>query len=231
MQQLQPPTRRVNTLPKTFPRTESPGRSLHHAAPPSSPTDVMTTTTRQPLMETTDNTATSSPTPTSTARRSGRVTKAPAKFTPEPTSLSKRKRVSENDDGEDGENESPEEGPDEDDDPDASEVEQERQRSRKRKPSSQSAKAKKPALKKPKINGDAPSRPQTPAETPASAPALALNSHASLPSRPKKSARVAIAQPEGEGLYSQPPFQSEPQTVRWRIVFFPLLTRFNSRYF
>ncbi|EAA31414.3 hypothetical protein GE21DRAFT_7664 [Neurospora crassa] len=162
----------------------------------------MTTTIRQPLMETTDNTATSSPTPTSTARRSGRVTKAPAKFTPEPTSLSKRKRASENDEGEDGENESPEEGPDEDDDPDASEVEQERQRSRKRKPSSQSAKAKKPALKKPKINGDAPSRPQTPAETLASAPALALNSHASLPSRPKKSARVAIAQPEGEGLYT-----------------------------
>ncbi|KAA8634993.1 hypothetical protein SMACR_03947 [Sordaria macrospora] len=171
---------------------------------------MTTTTTRQPLMETTDNTATSSPTPTSTARRSGRVTKAPAKFTPEPTTLSKRKRTSENDNGEDGENESPEDEEDlnEDDDPDASEVEQERQRSRKRKPSSQSAKAKKPALKKPKINGDAPSttnppsRPQTPAEVPAVAHALALNNLASLPSRPKKSARVAIAQPEGEGLYT-----------------------------
>lgn len=184
-------------------------------------------------METTDNTATSSPTPTSTARRSGRVTKAPAKFTPEPTSLSKRKRASEHDDGEDGENESPEdeEDPNEDDDPDASEVEQERQRSRKRKPSSQSTKAKKPALKKPKINGDAPSRPQIPAEPTASAPALALNNLASLPSRPKKSARVAIAQPEGEGLYSQPPFQSESQSARWRFVFLPMLTRSNSRYF
>lgn len=190
-------------------------------------------------METTDNTATSSPTPTSTARRSGRVTKAPAKFTPEPTTLSKRKRTSENDNGEDGENESPEDEEDlnEDDDPDASEVEQERQRSRKRKPSSQSAKAKKPALKKPKINGDAPSttnppsRPQTPAEVPAVAHALALNNLASLPSRPKKSARVAIAQPEGEGLYSQSPFRFRSQSARWCIVFLPLLTRSNSRYF
>lgn len=163
-------------------------------------------------METSDNTATSSPAPTSTARRSGRVTKAPAKFTPEPTALSKRKRASENDDGEDGENESPEDEEDlnEDDDPDASEVEQERQRTKKRKSSSQSAKAKKPALKKPKINGDAPptsnqpSRTQTPAETSAPTPAPPTPGHnfASLPSRPKKAARVAIAQPEGEGLYT-----------------------------
>lgn len=174
-------------------------------------------------METSDNTATSSPAPTSTARRSGRVTKAPAKFTPEPTTLSKRKRASENDNGEDGENESPEDEEDlnEDDDPDASEVEQERQRSKKRKSSSQAAKAKKPALKKPKINGDAPStsnqpsRAQTPAEAPASAPAPPTPGHnfASLPRRPKKAARVAIAQPEGEGLYSQSPCTHLPARI------------------
>ncbi|KAK3378382.1 UreD urease accessory protein-domain-containing protein [Podospora didyma] len=145
---------------------------------------------RQPLMETSDNTATSSPAPTSSARRSGRVTKAPNKFTPDAPAATKRKRATEHDD-EDGENQSPNEeedvsgDEDEDDDDDTA---AEEPRSRKRKPSSQNARAKKPAAKKPKINGDAP---------------VAEPIHAArLPSRPKKTVRIALARPEEDGLYT-----------------------------
>jgi cohesin complex subunit SA-1/2 len=145
-------------------------------------------------METSDNTATSSPAPASTARRSGRVSKAPAKFTPDAPAVHKRKRSAQRDD-EDAENELPDEGIDDasdgvDEDADDSAVEEPRRATKKsRKPSSQqqSAKARKPAAKKPKINGDAP------AHEPGHA--------AQLPSRPKKAVRIAIAEREGGGLY------------------------------
>ncbi|KAL2256910.1 hypothetical protein VTK26DRAFT_930 [Humicola hyalothermophila] len=147
---------------------------------------------RQPLMETSDNNATSSPAPTSTARRSGRVTKAPAKFTPDAPAATKRKRSTDQDDNEDAENESPDEADeasdDHDDDADESAAEGTRRASKKKKPSSQAGKARKPAAKKPKINGNAP------AQEPIAA--------AQLPSRPKKAARVAIARPDGDGLYA-----------------------------
>jgi cohesin complex subunit SA-1/2 len=142
-------------------------------------------------METSDNNATSSPAPTSTARRSGRVTKTPAKFTPDAPAASKRKRNAEHDD-EDAENELPDEVDDisdaNDDDADDSAAEEPRRAPKKKKPSSsQAAKSRKPAAKKPKINGDAP----------ASEPIHA----AQLPSRPKKAVRIAIAQRDADGLY------------------------------
>ncbi|KAK4122428.1 hypothetical protein N657DRAFT_672965 [Parathielavia appendiculata] len=144
-----------------------------------------------PLMETSDNTATSSPAPTSTARRSGRVTKAPTKFTPH-APATKRKRNADHDD-EDAENESPDEMGDindaNDDDADDTATEEPRRAPKKKKPSSsQAAKSRKPAAKKPKINGDAP--PREPVHA------------ASLPSRPKKAVRIAVAQREAHGLYA-----------------------------
>lgn len=144
-------------------------------------------------METSDNAATSSPAPTSTARRSGRVTKAPAKFTPDAPAAHKRKRNSQHDD-EDDENQLPDEMDEasdgnDDDAEDSPAEEPQRATKRKKKPSSsqQSGKSRKPAAKKPKINGDAP------AHEPMHA--------AQLPSRPKKAVRIAIAQREGDGLY------------------------------
>lgn len=145
------------------------------------------TSRRQPLMETSDNTPAGSPAPTSTARRSGRVTKAPEKFTPDAPAATKRKRTAEHDE-EDVENESPDDGGDVDnhDDEDASDTAEEEPRRAKKKKSSQS-KSKKPAAKKPKINGDA---------------IVAEANHAprQLVSRPKKAVRIAVAS-EGTGLY------------------------------
>ncbi|KAJ4306259.1 cohesin complex subunit [Collariella sp. IMI 366227] len=126
------------------------------------------------------------------ARRSGRVTKAPAKFTPDAPASSKRKRNADHD-NEDAENESPDELDDasdaNDDDADDSAAEAPQRAPKKKKPSvSQSGKSRKPATKKPKINGDAPSS--------------AFNHTAQLPSRPKKTVRLALAQHEQEGLYA-----------------------------
>ncbi|KAK1754708.1 UreD urease accessory protein-domain-containing protein [Echria macrotheca] len=147
---------------------------------------------RQPLMETSDNTATSSPAPTSTARRSGRVSKAPQKFTPDAPPATKRKRAADQDD-EDVENESPDEADDADgasadEDPDDSDVEEPKRAPRK-KASSQGPKSRKPAAKKPKINGEASAGPD--------AGALAH-----LPSRPKKVVRIDIARRDEDGLYA-----------------------------
>ncbi|KAK3328002.1 hypothetical protein B0T19DRAFT_180009 [Cercophora scortea] len=144
---------------------------------------------RHPLMETSDNTATSSPAPTSTARRSGRVTKVPDKFSPDAPVASKRKRAAEHDD-DDAENELPDGEDDaagEDDEADDSATEDQEPR-RTKKPSSQSARARKPAAKKPKTNGDV--------------PAASMNHASRLPSRPKKAVRIAIARRDGDGLYA-----------------------------
>ncbi|KAK4150253.1 hypothetical protein C8A00DRAFT_18184 [Chaetomidium leptoderma] len=147
---------------------------------------------RPPLMETSDNNATSSPAPTSSARRSGRVTKAPAKFTPDAPAATKRKRNAEHDD-DDAENDSADEVDDasdaNDDDAEDTATEEPRRAPKKKKASSQSAKSRKPpAAKKPKTNGDAPAREPIHA--------------AQLPSRPKKSVRIAIAQGDADGLYA-----------------------------
>ncbi|KAM7199223.1 hypothetical protein V8F20_005825 [Naviculisporaceae sp. PSN 640] len=142
-------------------------------------------------METSDNTPAGSPAPTSTARRSGRVTKAPEKFTPDAPAATKRKRSAEHDD-EDAENESPDEGGDGDnhDDDESDTADEEPQRAKKKKSSSQAAKSKKPAAKKPKINGDA------------TGAADANHAPRQLVSRPKKAVKIAIAEREATGLYA-----------------------------
>jgi cohesin complex subunit SA-1/2 len=146
-------------------------------------------------METSTNTAASSPAPASTTRRSGRVTKAPAKFTPDAPSASKRKRNAQHNE-EDAENESPDEmdeasdGDNEEAEDSAADEPRRTAKKKKKQSSSQSTKARKPAAKKPKINGDA--QTHEPGHT------------AQLPSRPKKTVRIAVAQREGDGLYGMP---------------------------
>ncbi|KAI2623123.1 STAG-domain-containing protein [Hypoxylon sp. NC1633] len=157
---------------------------------------------RLPLMETSDNNATSSPAsaPDNSRRRSGRVVRAPQKFSPDPQASqndnpsSKRKRGPDRDD-EDEENESPGEGnedeelsgPDDSDD----DVEEAASRSKKSK-SKQISRPKKPAVKRAKVNGT------TPADAVSASNAPAVR----LPNRPKKTVRVTIAHPDGDGLYA-----------------------------
>lgn len=136
-------------------------------------------------MESSDNNAMSSPAPTSSARRSGRVAKAPEKFVPDAPGASKRKRDGELDD-EDAENESPDEAG-EDSDADADDSSDDDDGERRRKKSSHATRPKKPAAKKPKTNGSAPT---------------GAGAHVSrLPSRPKKTVRLAINHRDGDGLY------------------------------
>jgi len=155
-------------------------------------------------METSDNrSATSSPAPTSTAaRRSGRVTKAPSKFTPDAPPAAKRKRDADHDeDDDDVENDSPndaadgddaEEEPSTDEDADDSAADEPARSQKKKRPaSSQPARSRKPAAKKPKINGDAPTAPEAGPST----------HSARLPSRPKKAVRLDLGRRDGDGLY------------------------------
>jgi cohesin complex subunit SA-1/2 len=139
-------------------------------------------------MESSDNNATPSPSATDSRRRSGRVVRAPRKFSPD-NAASKRKRGLENDDDEDAENDAPEDAEDEElSDGGADESEDEAApRVKKTK-----AKAKKPAAKKPRVNGDTPA-----AVSGSLAPAVRL------PNRPRKTVRVAIARRDGDGLYGK----------------------------
>lgn len=146
---------------------------------------------RQPLMEITDNSELSSPALASTARRSGRVIKAPEKYVPDAPVATKRKHAAEHDE-EDVENESPDEDAEANGDSDAGESDAEEddevvKRPKTKRAPSRSTKTKKPAAKKPKINGSAPK----------------FSNHASkhLPSRPKKNARLEIARRRGDELY------------------------------
>ncbi|KAI1439823.1 STAG-domain-containing protein [Annulohypoxylon stygium] len=157
---------------------------------------------RLPLMETSDNNATSSPAsapasaPDLSRRRSGRVVRAPQKFSPEPqndhSSSSKRKRGLDRDE-EDAENESPvEEEEEELSDPEEEDEAEEEQTSRpKSSKSKQKSRSKKPAAKRTKVNGSAPADIVSASNAPA----------VRLPNRPKKTVRVTIAHPDGEGLY------------------------------
>jgi cohesin complex subunit SA-1/2 len=133
-----------------------------------------------------DNNA--SPTPEGDAaarRRSGRVVKAPTKFTPEPTSQSASKRKRDDQDEEDGENEAPESDEEMSDEGDhESDEDHPAPRSRKK---SQTSRAKKPSSKKPKINGSQPARAAHPA---------------GLPSRPKKTVRIETGD-KGTGLFGK----------------------------
>ncbi|XXH00085.1 Importin subunit alpha-1 [Hypoxylon texense] len=154
-------------------------------------------------METSDNNAPSSPAsvPDNSRRRSGRVVRAPQKFSPQPNQSqndnpSKRKRGTDHDD-ENGENGYPEEAEDDDeelsdpDDEDDDAEEAPSSRSRKTK-SKQKSRPKKPAVKRAKVNGSTP----VDAVSASNAPAV------KLPNRPKKTARVVIAHPDGDGLYA-----------------------------
>jgi hypothetical protein len=151
---------------------------------------------RPPLMESSENVgvASSSPAPAASAadpasrRRSGRVSRAPAKFEPDATTT-KRKRGAAGHDDEDGgdeENEVPDLTEDvsdeEDDEDDDGSGAAPRQQRRKKGPQARGG-ARKPAAKKPKING------------------TAMSHASSLPSRPKKTTRVAIDVQGGNGLY------------------------------
>ena len=139
-------------------------------------------------MESPDNSAMSSPAPTSTARRSGRVSKAPEKFAADAPAATKRKRAEHLDD-EDMENESPDEE-DHDSDEDADDPGEDDAEHTNKKRASRATKSRKPAIKKPKINGET----------------RATGGHAArLPSRPKKVVRLAVQHRDGDGLYGKQP--------------------------
>lgn len=143
-----------------------------------------------------DNNASPSEPETTARRRSGRVVKAPTKFTPEPAtqpSASKRKRT--DNDEEDAENESPESDEEMSDaQDDDSDEDHPAPRSRKKKPAaSQTSRAKKPSSKKPKINGAQPAR---------------AAQHVGLPSRPKKTVRIDAGD-KGTGLFGRSSFLRE----------------------
>jgi cohesin complex subunit SA-1/2 len=131
-----------------------------------------------------DNSATSSPVPESGSRqrRSGRVVRAPQKFSQDTTDTAaqpKRKRTLDQDD-DDVENEAPDSDEEMSDDLDGDD--DDAPHGRRAKPS----RTRKPALKKPKTNG-----------THAAPSAHATN----LARRPKKSVRIASAPGDGTGLY------------------------------
>ncbi|KAI1847209.1 hypothetical protein JX266_006749 [Neoarthrinium moseri] len=148
-------------------------------------------------MESPDNNATPSPSAAESRRRSGRVVRAPRKFTEEvqndSTSRRKRGRDDNDDDDDDAENQEPDdasadeqlsdEASDEDDQSDTNDLAPKQRKSKPR--------PKKPAAKRPKVNGSAPATASA-----SQAPAVRL------PNRPKKTVRVAIARREGDGLYA-----------------------------
>ncbi|KAI5862936.1 STAG-domain-containing protein [Durotheca rogersii] len=158
---------------------------------------------RLPLMDTPDNNATSSPAPDSARRRSGRVVRAPQKFSPDLPSAqnehasSKRKRGPDRGE-EDAENESPaEDGEDDDElsDPedDDDHVDDEPAPRSKKSKSKQRPRPKKPAVKRARVNGSAPAEPASASHAPA----------VKLPNRPKKTVRVAIVNSDRDGLYAE----------------------------
>lgn len=132
-----------------------------------------------------DASATASPEPdTAARRRSGRVVKAPTKYAPEPaSSASKRKRNDDEGDeeAENGAAESDDEMSDAASDADSDED----HAAPKPRKASQTTRAKKPSIKKPKINGARPA---------------ASGAVARIPSRPKKTVRIDPGE-KGTGLY------------------------------
>ena len=187
---------------------------------------------RLPLMETTENNATSSPASTPDAslrRRSGRVVRAPRKFTHDDfasqngKSGPKRKRGPEVED-EDEENQAPhdeeepheqelsnDENNDEDEDAEDDDVDdgdgdgddEPTPKPKKSKPS-RNARPKKPAMKRAKVNGDAPV--VDPSALTSNAPAM------KLPNRPKKTAKIVVARAQDDGLYGK------MSSYHWRIL-------------
>lgn len=150
-------------------------------------------------METSENTATPSPTPAATARRSGRERRAPEKFRPEVPIAPKRKRGDDDDDdaenqhpageGDGDDDEAMSDGNDDDAEDDSPDEEEERAARRQKKRNGASRTRKPPAAKKPKTNGTAPAQSM------------------SIPSRPKtakKTARVVTGdRRDGDGVYGE----------------------------
>ncbi|KAF7547308.1 hypothetical protein G7Z17_g7816 [Cylindrodendrum hubeiense] len=138
-----------------------------------------------------DNNASPTPTPeadNTARRRSGRVVRAPTKFTPEAANQSattKRKR--DDHDEEDVENEAPDSDDEMSEEIEDDSGDDDHPAPRSRKKSSQTSRAKKPSSKKPKINGTQPARAAHPA---------------GLPSRPKKSVRIDAGD-KGTGLFAE----------------------------
>ncbi|CZR65207.1 related to nuclear protein SA-1 [Phialocephala subalpina] len=144
------------------------------------------TTRRTPLMDISNNDVSSTPGATASRRKSGRAVKVPEKFVPDAPSTqqapasAKRKRGEEDDENDASEIDEDEEEIEEEEESAA----EEEVRAVKRK---QPKKAKKPATKKPKVNGTAAHEEAPPVR---------------LPARPKKAKRVAIADKDAEGLYA-----------------------------
>ncbi|PMD41200.1 STAG-domain-containing protein [Hyaloscypha variabilis F] len=143
------------------------------------------TTRRTPLMDISNNDVTSTPVATGSRRKSGRAVKIPEKFVPNAPSSqqgsasAKRKRG-----GDDAENDASDvEEEEEESDATVESAAEEEVREIRRKAKT----TKKPAAKKPKVNGAA-----THDEVPA----------VKLPARPKKTKKVAIADKGAGGLYA-----------------------------
>lgn len=138
-------------------------------------------------MDISNNDVSSTPGATASRRKSGRAVKVPEKFVPDAPSTqqapasAKRKRGEEDDENDASEIDEDEEEIEEDEESAA----EEEVRAAKRK---QPKKTKKPATKKPKVNGTAAHE---------EAPTVRL------PARPKKAKRVAIADKDVEGLYGR----------------------------
>ena len=136
-------------------------------------------------MDISNNDVTSTPVATGSRRKSGRAVKVPEKFVPDAPSSqqgsasAKRKRG-----GEDAENDASDVDEEEEESDATVESAAEEVREIRRKAKT----TKKPAAKKPKVNGTA---------THERAPAV------KLPARPKKAKKVAIADKSAEGLYGK----------------------------
>lgn len=150
-------------------------------------TNASMTTRRPPLMDISNNDIASSPAETGARRKSGRAVRAPQKFIPDaPPHTGRAKRKREGDDVEnDASDIEDEEEASSDDTGDSSGEEEVREVRRKPK---QSKTAKKPAAKKPKVNGTVAHE---------AAPVV------KLPNRPKKAKKVLITGDDDEGLYGE----------------------------
>jgi cohesin complex subunit SA-1/2 len=139
---------------------------------------------RSPLHEIMDSNATESPERDATSRRrSGRVVKAPSKFSPEPSAQAVAKRKRDNaDDAEDDENDPLEVDEETSDDGDDDSDDDQPRKSRK---PSQAKRSSKPTAKKAKINGAA---------------SGVTNHTTSIPRRPKKTVRLDTGE-KGTGLF------------------------------
>lgn len=152
-------------------------------------------TARLPLRQIMDSNGNTSPDPDTTSRRrSGRVVRAPDKFSPQPShqAISKRKRDGGDEDDDDGDENDVPDLDDEDSDVVDVESDDDHEPSRKSR-KSQSKRTKKPSAKKPKING---AHPGT------------SNRTVTLPRMPKKPTRLDTGD-KGNGLYGIMPLPTE----------------------